>query len=99
MFVLAHLSDAHLAMRPRPADLAGKRGLGFINWQRKRKAIHRVEVLDAVSQDVKARSPEHIAMTGDLVNLSLPAEYRRARAWLETSGKNARRDVEMIALP
>ncbi len=37
MFVLAHLSDPHMASRPRFAELAGKRGLGFINWQRKRK--------------------------------------------------------------
>jgi 3',5'-cyclic AMP phosphodiesterase CpdA len=94
MFVLAHLSDAHLAMQPRAAELVGKRGLGFINWQRKRKTIHRVEVLEAISQDVKARSPDHIAMTGDLVNLSLAAEYRRAGAWLETLGRSA--DVTVV---
>ncbi len=33
-------------------------------------------------------------MTGDLVNLSLADEYRRARAWLETLG--ASRDVTVI---
>jgi hypothetical protein len=30
-----------------------KRGLGFINWQRKRKYIHRPEVLDAITRDLK----------------------------------------------
>ena len=56
MFTLAHLSDLHLALRPRPIELAGKRGLGFINWHRKRKYIHRVEVLDAIIRDLKARA-------------------------------------------
>ena len=48
MFVLAHLSDLHLASRPRLMRAAGKRGLGFINWHRKRKFIHRGEVLEAI---------------------------------------------------
>jgi 3',5'-cyclic AMP phosphodiesterase CpdA len=86
MFVLAHLSDLHLASRPQPVELLGKRGLGFINWQRKRKSIHRPEITDAVVRDLKGLAPDHIAMTGDLVNLSLDEEYRRARAWLETLG-------------
>ena len=55
MFTLAHLSDLHLASRPRLVELAGKRGLGFINWQRKRKNIHRPEVLDAITRDLKAQ--------------------------------------------
>jgi len=86
MFVLAHLSDLHLASRPRPAELVSKRGLGFINWQRKRKFIHRPEIADAIVRDVKGLAPDHIAMTGDLVNLSLTDEYRRARIWLEALG-------------
>jgi 3',5'-cyclic AMP phosphodiesterase CpdA len=86
MFVLAHLSDLHLAARPRLSELPGKRGLGFINWHRGRKHVHRVEVLDAITRDLMARAPDHIAVTGDLVNLSLRAEYARARAWLETLG-------------
>jgi 3',5'-cyclic AMP phosphodiesterase CpdA len=86
MFVLAHLSDLHLALRPRLAQLIGKRGLGFINWHRKRKHIHRRDILDAITRDLKAQPTGHIAVTGDLVNLSLPIEYARARAWLETIG-------------
>ncbi len=86
MFVLAHLSDLHLAARPRLKELAGKRGLGFINWQRGRKYIHRVEALEALTRDLKACAVDHIAVTGDLVNLSLPAEYARAREWLDRLG-------------
>jgi len=86
MFVLAQLTDLHMALRPRLSKLASKRVLGFINWQRKRKFVHRPEVLDAITRDVKEQAPDHIAVTGDLVNLSLPAEYRRARAWLDALG-------------
>jgi 3',5'-cyclic AMP phosphodiesterase CpdA len=86
MFTLAHLSDWHLASQPRLAELASKRGLGFINWHRSRKYVHRPEILDATIRDLKACGPNHIAVTGDLVNLSLPDEYNRARGWLETLG-------------
>ena len=86
MFVLVHLSDLHLACRPRPVELLSKRGLGYINWHRRRKKIHRPEVLDAITRDLKAQAFDHVAVTGDLVNLSLPDEYARARAWLTTLG-------------
>ena len=86
MFVLAHLSDLHLASLPRISNLVGKRGLGFVNWQRKRKFIHRRDVLDAITHDLRTQAPDHIAVTGDLVNLSLPAEYTQATQWLQTLG-------------
>ena len=87
-FVLAHLSDPHIPPLPRVGfrDLFGKRALGFTNWLRKRRLLHRADVLAWVAQDVRASAPDHIAVTGDLVNLSLPAEYAPARAWLESLG-------------
>jgi 3',5'-cyclic AMP phosphodiesterase CpdA len=87
MFVLAHLSDLHLALTPKISEMAGKRGLGFINWQRKRKYIHRPDVLNAITRDLRTRSADHIAVTGDLVNFSLPGEYAWARRWLESVGR------------
>jgi 3',5'-cyclic AMP phosphodiesterase CpdA len=86
MFVLAHLSDLHMALQPKLSQLIGKRGLGFINWHRKRKHVHLREVLNDITRDLKAQPADHIAVTGDLVNLSLPIEYARARTWLETIG-------------
>ncbi len=86
MFTLAHLSDLHMALQPRPMELLGKRGLGFINWHRKRKHVHRREILDDITRDLKTQPADHIAVTGDLINLSLPIEYARARTWLETVG-------------
>src|SRR3954452_15768324 len=88
MFVLAHLSDPHLAPlpRPRPRDLLSKRGLGYINWLRKRRTIHRPEMLAALVEDLANRAPDHIAVTGDLINLSLTEEYAPALAWLAALG-------------
>jgi 3',5'-cyclic AMP phosphodiesterase CpdA len=88
MFVLAHLSDPHLAPLPLPrwSELMGKRATGYVNWRRKRNLIHRSDVLARVVTDLKASAPDHIAVTGDLVNVSLADEYAPARAWLESLG-------------
>jgi 3',5'-cyclic AMP phosphodiesterase CpdA len=87
-FTLAHLSDPHLPPLPRPRlrDLAGKRALGYLNWTRYRQRYHRRDVLDALVSDMQAQAPDHIAITGDLVNLALEAEFAPARKWLESVG-------------
>jgi 3',5'-cyclic AMP phosphodiesterase CpdA len=36
--------------------------------------------------DIKALKPDHIALTGDLVNVALPEEFRRAADWLKGFG-------------
>ena len=96
MFVLAHLSDPHLGPlpAPRPRELLGKRATGFINWRRKRHRIHRGDVLARIVADLKAQAPAHIAVTGDLVNISLPGEYPPALAWLASLG--APHDVTLV---
>jgi len=94
MFTLAHLSDLHLALMPKGFELASKRGLGYINWQRKRKFIHRPDVLAAITRDLKIRAAEHVAVTGDLTNFSLPSEYAWTRRWLESIGRPT--DVTVI---
>jgi 3',5'-cyclic AMP phosphodiesterase CpdA len=87
-FTLAHLSDPHLGPLPlaRLRDLAGKRAFGYLNWTRNRHKFHRREVLDALVSDMQAQAPDHIAITGDLVNLALEAEFAPSRAWLESVG-------------
>ena len=87
-FTLAHLSDPHLPPMPaaRLAELAGKRALGYLNWTRNRHKVHRREVLDALVSDLRAQAPDQIAVTGDLVNIALEAEFAPARAWLESVG-------------
>jgi 3',5'-cyclic AMP phosphodiesterase CpdA len=87
-FRLAHLSDPHLPPLPAPRlrELAGKRALGYLNWTRNRGRFHRREVLDTLVSDMQAQTPDHIAITGDLVNLALEAEFPPARSWVESVG-------------
>jgi 3',5'-cyclic AMP phosphodiesterase CpdA len=87
-FTLAHLSDPHLPPLPKPAlsELAGKRALGYLNWTRNRHKYHRRDVLDLLVSDLRAQVPDHIAVTGDLVNLALEAEFAPVQAWLEGVG-------------
>jgi 3',5'-cyclic AMP phosphodiesterase CpdA len=94
-FVLAHLSDPHLAPLPRPAlrDLASKRALGYLNWRRGRGDVHRPEVLGAIVDDLAAQGADHIAVTGDLTNLALEAEFAAAAEWLAELGEPGRVSV------
>jgi 3',5'-cyclic AMP phosphodiesterase CpdA len=95
-FVLAHLSDPHLGPLPRPAarELVSKRIVGYINWQRGRRQVHLRDALDAITSDLHGAKPDHVAITGDLVNIALPAEFTHARRWLETLGRPA--DVSVV---
>lgn len=87
MFTLAHLSDPHLPMpQARVVDLLGKRATGYFNWWRNRVQLHRPEALAGLVADIAAQKPDHIALTGDLVNISLPDEFARASRWLATLG-------------
>ena len=87
-FTLAHLSDAHIGPLPKPLlrELAGKRLTGYINWQR-RHSIHNMDVLGEIIADIKHHAPDHIAMTGDIMNIGLPGEFTAARSWLQTLGR------------
>src|SRR6202012_2692783 len=87
-FKPAHLSHPHLPPLPKARwpELAGKRALGYLNWTRNRQKYYRREVLDALVADLHAPAPDHIAVTGDLVNLALEAEFAPARAWLGSVG-------------
>src|SRR5258708_30807890 len=80
----------HPPLPPLPSlrlrDLAGKRALGYLNWTRNRRKVHKRDVLDALVSDLQAQEPDHIAITGDLVNLALEAELAPSRAWLESVG-------------
>lgn len=93
---MAHLSDPHLGPLPRPAigELRSKRASGWLSWELRRAFRHRAEVLDAVLVDIAAWRPDHIIVTGDLANLSLPEEYVRAAAWLRRLGPAS--DVSVV---
>lgn len=87
-FLLAHLSDAHIGPIPRPnlAELLGKRVTGYVNWLYKRAGQHDMGVLARLVDDMRAQAPDHVVMTGDIVNIGLPAEIALAKEWLGTLG-------------
>jgi 3',5'-cyclic AMP phosphodiesterase CpdA len=88
VFTLAHLSDPHIAPLPfaRPWALCSKRVLGYLSWNVRRKTVHTEAVLGALSKDLRESAPDHIAVTGDITNIALPEEFRRAGAWLDSLG-------------
>ena len=85
---LAQLTDLHLGpMRlPPPFQMTPKRLLGMANWYRSRRLQHLRIVANRLAADVVAQRPAHIAVTGDLTNIGLPSEIRRAGRWLERLG-------------
>jgi 3',5'-cyclic AMP phosphodiesterase CpdA len=87
VFTLAHLSDPHLPMPPaRAVELLGKRATGYVNWWRRRARLHVPQALAGIVADIKRQKPDHVALTGDLVNISLPSEFSRAADWLKELG-------------
>jgi 3',5'-cyclic AMP phosphodiesterase CpdA len=91
-FKLAHLSDPHLPPLPevRFGELTAKRVLGYLNWVRNRRKYHRRDVLDALLSDMQAQVPDHVTVTGDIVNLALEAEFKQSLAWLKDVGAGDR---------
>lgn len=83
---IAHLSDPHLLDLegvPTRRLLLNKRVTGFANLKLKRGHAHRSWLVDAIIDDVRARSPDHVAITGDLTNLALEPEFERARSVID----------------
>jgi 3',5'-cyclic AMP phosphodiesterase CpdA len=89
MFRIAHISDVHLGPLPklRKRDLVSKRITGYLNWKRNRAKQLGNAVLGRIIDSIHAAAPDHVVVTGDLVNLSLDAELRAARLWMEALGE------------
>jgi 3',5'-cyclic AMP phosphodiesterase CpdA len=87
-FALAHLSDPHLAdwSVGRPWALANKRLSGWLSWRFNRSRIHLAHVLELMVADIADQEVDHIAVTGDLINISLPEEFENAARWLRQLG-------------
>ncbi|MPZ09804.1 MAG: metallophosphoesterase [Kiloniellaceae bacterium] len=88
MFKLAHISDPHLGPLPpfRVAELMNKRFFGYLSWVRRRRALHRPEVLTALAEDMADLAPDHLVVTGDLTNIALPEEFTQVGRWLQGLG-------------
>jgi 3',5'-cyclic AMP phosphodiesterase CpdA len=90
-FTIAHLSDAHLSPAPFPGlrEMRLKRFMGYVNWKRGRERINDMAMLARLIADLRAQEPDHVAMTGDVVNIALAAEFDRAALWMKTLGDPA----------
>ena len=60
--------------------------MGYVNWKRSREALNDMALLARIVADLRDQRPDHVAVTGDLVNIGMPAEFRRAALWMETLG-------------
>jgi 3',5'-cyclic AMP phosphodiesterase CpdA len=85
MFRIAHLSDPHFqSLRgARPRDFLGKRLIGGVNLLLRRRRKHRMPLLEAMAEDLRRRSFDHLALTGDLCNIALVSEWAMALGWIE----------------
>ena len=63
-----------------------KRSIGAINWRLNRHRVHDPAVALAIAQDILDAAPDHVAVTGDIVNVAAHAEFPAAARWLEGLG-------------
>ncbi|HVY39134.1 MAG TPA: metallophosphoesterase [Polyangia bacterium] len=88
MFRLAHVTDPHFRgfREIRPLDFASKRAVGLANLVVNRSRKHKMDLLEDLRRDLRAVAPDHLALTGDLSNVSINGEWRVALAWLDLCG-------------
>jgi 3',5'-cyclic AMP phosphodiesterase CpdA len=96
MFRLAHFSDIHIGPLPDVTyrELASKRITGYINWHRNRRHHMQDGIAERLIADLRNFPHDHIAVTGDLVNLALAGEVEVARLWMEALGPHE--DVTLV---
>ncbi len=82
---LAHFSDVHALSLDgvRPWQFLNKRVAGYVNVRLHRREKHPVALFRAIVDDLNAHPVDHVAVTGDLTNLSLRPEFELARAILD----------------
>ncbi len=88
MLRIAHISDLHvLELKGTPwTRFANKRITGLANLAGARRNSHPVQIARALAGAIKAADIDHVLLTGDVTNLSLPSEFRAARAVVEAIG-------------
>ncbi|MGH6810135.1 MAG: metallophosphoesterase family protein, partial [Ensifer adhaerens] len=62
---------------------------GFVNWHRNRRRHLFTGTLDCLMADIEKHDPDHMAITGDLVNLASSREITAVTEWLEDAGDPA----------
>jgi 3',5'-cyclic AMP phosphodiesterase CpdA len=88
LITLGHLSDLHATdpSRASAGSLLNKRFFGWLSWRLNRRHHYRREVAVALFEDLERESPDHVAVTGDLTNISLHREFEAAARMLSKLG-------------
>ncbi len=85
VFSLAHLTDTHICSHHviKLREFLSKRMYAFLSWHLGRRSRKQsLQVLDLLTRDLRCSQTDHVAVTGDLIHMSLPDEYHRAKQWL-----------------
>jgi 3',5'-cyclic AMP phosphodiesterase CpdA len=82
---LIHITDPHLSSLSftRFSAVRGKRRSGYLSWHRKRRHVHRRDILDRLTESVQAEDADQFLVGGDLVHIGLEQEISAAREWLQ----------------
>ena len=85
---IAQLSDLHILdlESVRAGDFMSKRITGGLNLLTRRRNAHPLDLAERLVADVEELSPDHVVVTGDVTNLSLPGEFQRAHRLLRPLG-------------
>lgn len=86
MTTIAHISDVHLPYHekvPLP-QLLNKRITGYLNWTLNRGHAIENTTLKSLMAHLKTQHYDHLALTGDLINLSLEQEFALSQQWLNS---------------
>jgi len=85
---LIHITDPHLSSLDDLSflNLRGKRRSGYLSWYKKRRFVHRREILDQLTAAVSRQEPDLVLVTGDLVHIGLEKEMAEAAQWLRGLG-------------
>lgn len=67
---------------------------GYINWTLKREKKMAKCVFDVLACHLREKNPDHIAISGDIVNLSLDSEFAQARQEIEALGHA--KDISLV---
>lgn len=84
----AQISDIHVPDFEGviPRDFMGKRLTGAINLLTHRRNAHPLPITERLLEDVIDQKLDHVVVTGDVTNLSLPGEFQRAAKLLRIIG-------------
>src|SRR3569623_1623139 len=88
MFRLAHVTDPHFRsfQGAHLSDILNKRVVGALNIVVNRRRMHKMELLAALGEDLRAQPPDHVALTGDLSFVSIDGVWREALRWIAATG-------------